>query len=418
MYNILLYIIIALASISLAKYLIYLLSTPWYVLKQARYLRASRGMQKKDIEDTLKVSVVVPAWNEEVGIKTSILSLLTNSYDNLEVIVVNDGSTDNTDQVVRDFIKDAYQPGVFGNKTLIYINNQQNGGKGHALNTGIKKSTGDLIITMDADTRFEPDAIYKMARYFIDPTLDAAVGNVKISNNRSTLGIVQQIEYTMGFYFKRTHALFGSEYIIGGAFGAFRRSVFQRFGYYDEINKTEDIELSTRLQYNGCNIMFAEDAIAYTEGPSTLKGLFKQRLRWKKGRFDTLIKYHHLFFSTKKQHRPFLTHFLLPISMLYEIQLVLDPLLAAFGLYYMYHTSNYAAMVSWAILTSFILFIGYIFGSEKNNKKALLLSPLYVFLYFAVNIAEMYAIFGSIKLLLKKQNVAWQNWQRIGVENA
>jgi cellulose synthase/poly-beta-1,6-N-acetylglucosamine synthase-like glycosyltransferase len=293
-----------------------------------------------------------------------------------------------------------------------------NGGKGSALNLGIKKATGDLIITMDADSRFEKDAVLNMVRYFVDPSLDAAVGNVKVSNTKTLIGLLQQIEYTMGFYFKRTHAFFGSEYIIGGAFGAFRRNVFDRFGYFDEHNKTEDIEFSTRLQFYGCNIMFAEDAIAYTEGASTFIGLLKQRLRWKKGRFDTLIKYHQLFFSTQKGHRPFLTHFLLPVSMLYEVQLVLEPILSLFGLYYMFATNNFAALISWSLLTCLILFIGYTFGSSKNNKKVLLISPLYVFLYFVVNIAEMYAIFGSIKLLIQNKNVEWQRWQRLGVENA
>lgn len=104
--------------------------------------------------------------------------------------------------------------------------------------------------------------------------------------------------------------------------------------------------------------------------------------------------------------------------MLYEIQLVLDPLLALFGLYYMVYTSNYASLVSWALLTTVILCIGYYFGSEKNNKKVLLISPLYVFLYFVINIAEMYAIFGSIRLLVQKKNIVWQSWQRLGIENA
>lgn len=282
-FNILLYIVIGLASISMVKYFIYMFSTPLYILKQAKFLKASKGMSKEAIENRLKVSVIVPAWNEEVGIRTSILSLLSNSYDNLEIIVVNDGSTDKTDQVIRTFIEKHFKPEIFGTKTLKYIDKKENGGKGSAINAGIKKSSGDLIITMDADTTFERDAILNMARYFVDPTLDAAVGNVKVSNTKTMIGLLQQIEYTMGFYFKRTHAFFGSEYIIGGAFGAFRRSVFNRFGYFDEVNKTEDIEFSTRLQYNGCTIMFAEDAIAYTEGASTLKGLFKQRLRWKKG---------------------------------------------------------------------------------------------------------------------------------------
>lgn len=417
MLNALFYLGIGFAAISVTRYLVYLFSTPWYVLKQERYLRSLRRVSQNNIEQKLKVSVIVPAWNEEVGIRTSVMSLLASDYNNLEIIVVNDGSTDKTHEVMLNFLQNGYQSGLFGNKSLFYIQNHENGGKGHALNTGIKKSSGDLIITMDADTRFEPDAVYKMVRYFINNEIDAAVGNVKISNNKSILGRMQQIEYTMSFYFKRAHVLYGSEYIVGGAFGAFRRDVFEKYGFFDEYNKTEDIEFSIRLQANGCNIMYAEDAIAYTEGPTTLKGLFKQRLRWKKGRFDALLKYKTLFFSTNKSHKFFLTHILLPLSLLCEIQILVDPILVGLTIYYIVATGEYSAFLVWAVLMVAIISIGYLFGSKKNNYKTLLFSPLYMILYIVINMAEWYAVVGSVILLLRKKNVVWQSWQRIGVEN-
>ena len=106
---------------------------------------------------------------------------------------------------------------------------------------------------------------------------------------------MQQIEYTLGFYFKRTNSIFNCEYIIGGAFSIFTRSVFDKCGYFDENNRTEDIEFSTRIKSFGLKTVFIEDAIAYTEGASSLKGLLKQRLRWKNGRLDTFIRYSNMF---------------------------------------------------------------------------------------------------------------------------
>jgi len=129
---------------------------------------------------------------------------------------------------------------------------KKNGGKGSALNYGIKKSVGNLIVTMDADTIFEKDALIKAARYFINKNLDAAVGNVKISNSRTLLGLIQQIEYTMGFYFKRTHSIFNSEYIIGGAFGVFRKEMFQKYGFLTK--KTKQKILSIQLDYKQADV--------------------------------------------------------------------------------------------------------------------------------------------------------------------
>ena len=316
------YVILVLTVITVSKYLFYVLSSPIYNLTKKKLLKRSNDLSKEEIEKKIKVSVVVPAWNEEVGVITSVRSLLNSDYTNLEVIVVNDGSTDRTDLKVRKFLESAeYERIKKTGRKLKYIA-KENGGKGSALNAGIKKSTGEIIVTMDADTVFEKDAIYEVAKYFLNPEIDAAVGNVKVANSKSVVGIIQQIEYTVGFYFKRTHSVFNCEYIIGGAFGVFRRRVFKKYGLFDVKNKTEDIELSTRLQYHGCKMIFIEDAIAYTEGPVSVDGLMKQRLRWKKGRLDTFWTHRSLFFSRDKKHNKVLTHYLLPITLFLGFYLV------------------------------------------------------------------------------------------------
>ncbi len=207
-YTILLYILVSLAGISLVKYVIYLISAPFYYVKRARLLKPSKALTQEQIEQQLPVSVVVPAWNEEVGIQNTLKSLYLNTYNNMEIIVVSDGSTDNTAQKVYEF-KDKILPTLTTDKThkRITFYEKENGGKGSALNYGIKRSRGKIIITVDADTVFEKDAIYKIVRYFINPEVDAGVGNVKVANNRTLIGFLQQLEYTMGFYFKRTHAV-------------------------------------------------------------------------------------------------------------------------------------------------------------------------------------------------------------------
>ena len=407
-------IIFGLALFTGFKYVLYLITSQFYHFNRNKYLRFSVNLSKDEIEKRIKITVIVPAWNEEVGILTSVKSLLKSTYKNLEIIVVNDGSIDETDKVVKNFMAHDLGSRLSPGKEFKYFA-KKNGGKGSAINFGIGKSTGDVIVTMDADTMFDPDALYNVAKYFTHPELDAAVGNVKIANSRNLLNIIQQIEYIVGFYFKRTHSVFNSEYIIGGAFGAYRRNCFERYGLLDEDNKTEDIEYSTRLQANDCNIVYIEEAIAYTEGPDTLHGLRKQRLRWKKGRLDTFIKHRSLFFKKSRRGNKFLTHFLLPITLFYEFELIFEPVLTVYGIYYLYRTGNFYPLLAWVVFTGIIYFIAFTFGSKKNSKTAFFFVPSYFLLSYVLTFVEVIAMYKSMKLLFARQDVVWQRWNRKGI---
>lgn len=414
---IILTLIVAFSWISYLRYIVYLLIAPFYTIKQCSYHKISQPLLKSKIERSLKVSVIIPAWNEGVGIISSIRSLLNNTYKNIEIIVVNDGSQDDTESIIKQFMRKEL-PLIYRIKNKFkYLCHKQNQGKGKALNSGIKHSTGDIIITVDGDTKLHKNAIENIVRHFIDPSVEAVVGNVKIANSKTMLGLLQQIEYTLVFYFKRVHSVMDSIFIVGGAFGAFRRNVFNRFGYFDECSKTEDIEFSTRLKWHGCKIVFAEDAIAYTEGPSTFMGLIKQRLRWKKGLIDTFIKYHDIFFSFNRKHNIFLSWVLLPYSLFGDIQLIFELILLPCILYYTIIYRLYYLWFGWTFFLVFTLIIIYLFGSKKNNRSNLLLSPLYYVLSLILFASEIYAIIGTIKLHIMNKDIVWQNWNRRGVEH-
>ncbi|OGM31626.1 hypothetical protein A2803_00510 [Candidatus Woesebacteria bacterium RIFCSPHIGHO2_01_FULL_44_21] len=413
-FNVILTLIIALSVITASKYIFYVLTSPFYYLNRSKFLKKSKEFTREEIQEFIKISVIIPARNEEVGVVSTIKSVLSSQYNNLEVVVVDDGSIDNTFKVIDEFNKTQGNEYLTKDKSLLYFS-KPNGGKGSALNYGIQHSNGDVVVTMDADTVFEKNALFRVARFFVDERVDAAVGNVKVANSKSIIGIIQQIEYTIGFYFKRVHSIFNSEYIIGGAFGVFRRDIFEKYGYFDESNKTEDIELSTRLQTKGCRIVFIEDAIAYTEGPATIKDLAKQRLRWKKGRLDTFIKHKGLFFSRKKYHSRFLTHYLLPITLFYEIELIIEPFLTVFGVYYLYRTHDFRALILWILFTGLINASAFVFGSSKNSRTAFVFLPLYFLLSYVLTFIEVYAMYMSIKLLISKKDVTWQRWNRKGV---
>ncbi|NJS41937.1 glycosyltransferase family 2 protein [Candidatus Gracilibacteria bacterium] len=316
-----------------------------------------------------RISVIVPAWNEEVGVVKTIDSVLKNTYKNIELIIVNDGSIDTTHQKVMEYIQDEVANKRLDLKNINYIA-QPNQGKGQALNNGIKASTGDIIMTIDADSALQPKAITNLVKYYLDPKIMCVVGNVKVAKNNTFVGLVQQLEYYFGFYFKRAYAILGAEYIFGGACASFRREVFDIIGYYDTDNKTEDIELSMRTRWAGLECTYAEDVVCYTEGASDVLSLVNQRVRWKKGRFDTFWRYRKIFLSVSKEHNSWLSFFILPYALLSELQLLFEPISISILITYSIVASDY---LSFAIGLIFILQI-YLVASflemkESNGRK-------------------------------------------------
>lgn len=408
-----------LATLMLVKYFVFLIFAAFYpVTEKLRRLRIlqNRKTQKKPYLPL--VSVVVPAWNEEVGIIRTVDSLFKNTYDNIEIIVVSDGSTDNTDTVVAAYI--AQQTKLKNQKihNLRYFAKER-GGKGSALNFGIDQARGEIIVTMDADSVFDVKAIENLVHYFEDPDINAVVGNVRVAENNTLVGLVQKLEYYFGFYFKRAHAVMGAEYVFGGACTAFRKvNTFDKYGLFDTINKTEDIEMSMRLRTNGIKCTYAEDVICYTEGATTLTGLINQRLRWKKGRLDTFIKYRSLFFSRRKEHNKFLTWFVLPYSLIGEIQLFFEPIAISLLIAYSYIAGDYFSLMFGSLFMFTIYYINALFNTNIKTLDRIFLIPSFFFtwgLFYLLVWVEYLALFKSLAMVVKGDDVVWQTWQRKGV---
>ncbi|MCT1459782.1 glycosyltransferase family 2 protein [Aestuariimicrobium sp. p3-SID1156] len=237
------------------------------------------------------------------------------------MVVINDGSTDRTDEVMRALVAEHQ---ASGHPARLVYERKPNGGKASAMNRALELASGELVITTDADSVMAPDALTHFARQFEDPTVMSVSGNVKIGNAVGIIGLVQQLEYMYGFWFKKADALMGSMYIVGGAAAAYRRRVFDTLPrtkdrtVFDERNITEDIEMSTRIQDAGHRISYAPDAVIHTEGPTEWKAFARQRLRWKYGRFLTFLQYRHLFFSTRRPQKAWLTMLVLPVALLWS----------------------------------------------------------------------------------------------------
>jgi cellulose synthase/poly-beta-1,6-N-acetylglucosamine synthase-like glycosyltransferase len=416
-------ITIFLATVMVIKYFVFLVAAALYSVRSAyrRYFILKVTVKKYGYVPEYKplVSIIIPAWNEEVGVLATLKSVLANTYANTEVIVVNDGSTDNSRQIIDDFIKEHTSVAKKKGQRVIqyYI---PNGGKGSALNFGIKKSKGQIILTMDADSAIAEDAIGNLVEHFRDPRVAAVVGQVRVANIRGRLvGRMQQLEYLFGFYFKRAHCLMGAEYIYGGACAAFRRSkTFDYFGPFDETNKTEDIEMSMRTKYHGLKSIYAEDVICYTEGAATYGGLISQRLRWKKGRFDTFIRYRRMFFSRAKHHNRVLGWFILPFALLSEVQLLLEPIGITLLVTYSIISGEYVSLALSMLFVGISYFIVAVFGERLTLQERLRLLVLYPFtwpLFYLIVWIEFHALLRSLHMGLRGDELEWQKWDREGI---
>ncbi len=408
-------IIILFASTLLIKYFIYMVISPWHDVYAARL--ASKNKKFINYEYQPLASVLVPAWNEETGIITTLKSLLNSTYKNLEIIVIDNASTDNTKKNVQRLIRE-YRKSMINkkNKTRIVCIEEKTQGKGHALNTGIATARGDIIISIDADCFVPPETVQNFVKHFEIPKVMAAVGNVKIGNTNSLIEVVQYLEFLFSFYFKKCDSIMNSIYIIGGAAGAFRKEVFKKLGGYNVTNITEDIELSFRIQYAGMKIVYAEDAIVYTEGAADFKGLIKQRLRWKRGRLETFINYRQMFFSGKKRHKKILSWFILPLAIFGDLQLFLELFFLIFVYIYSYLTNDYSSFISGIIVVNSMFAVQIFFDiNKKKNLNLLFLAPIGWLLFYASTFVEFSALIRTILGYIKKEQVQWQKWNRKGV---
>ena len=390
--------------------------SPWYDVYSAWVAHRQRKTQKRK-EFKGRVSVLVPARNEEVGIILTIKALLESSYKNLEIIVIDNASTDNTYLKVLELIKD-YKKTVKQNKENIEIIclKEETPGKGHALNKGITVSKGELIISIDADCYVPPDTIQGFVNHFENPLVMAAVGNVKIGNTQTLIGIVQYLEFLFSFYFKKCDSILGSIYIIGGAAGAFRRKIFDEVGGYSVTNITEDIDLTFRIQYAGMKIVYAEDAVVYTEGASKLSDLMKQRLRWKRGRLQTFLDYRRMFFSGSKIHKKILSWFILPLAIFGDMQLFMELFFLIFVYIYSYLTNDYSSFISGIIVVTSMFMVQILFDYRtKKRANLIFLAPIGWLLFYISTLVEFNALVKTFWSYLKKEKVEWQVWKREGV---
>lgn len=230
-----------------------------------------------------RVTVIIPAYNEERVIEASVHRILASTYPELQVIVADDGSKDRTSPIVAE---------AFGNDPRVRLMTLVNGGKASALNRALAAADGEIIVALDADTQFEPETIGKLVRWFEKPEIGAVAGNAKVGNRVNLVTRWQAVEYvTAQNIERRALTRFDAIMVVPGAVGAWRRAALDDVGGYPEDTLAEDQDLTIAIQRKGWKIAYDEDAVAWTEAPETLRALGKQRFRWAFGTLQCLWKH-------------------------------------------------------------------------------------------------------------------------------
>lgn len=358
--------------------------------------------QAADPAFTPGVSVVIPAYNEEKVIAKTIASVLESTYPALEIIVVNDGSADNTSAVVKS---------SYGDRAGVILLEKENGGKSSALNLGFQRAAGEIIVAIDADTLLAQDAITLLINDFKDPAVAAVSGNVKIGNVHNLLTKWQHIEYVTGFNLeRRAFAAWDCISVVPGAIGAWRKSAVASCGYYEEDTLAEDTDMTLELLKNGYKVRFVEQAHAYTEAPSNLRSFLKQRARWSYGILQCLWKQRDLFCNSRDKVLGFLV---LPNMWLF--QYVFQALSPAVDLVFIAGLlGNSAAKVTAYYLVFLLADYAaslYAFGLEKEDRKVLVWLFLQRIIY---RLLMSYVVIKSLLSALKGIQLSWNKLKRLG----
>lgn len=328
------YIVLLLSFLNLLRMGVFLVGSDVHDIRKSFFKKktkdtAATGMRIRSWEPL--VSVLVPAHNEEKTLQRNLDSIRNSTYKNIELIIINDSSTDRTYNIARSF-QHQYRHSL----KRVEVLNVQVRGKARALNAGLAYAHGGLFMCLDADSALAPQALAIAVEQFADPTLGCMSSNVKILPSKGILNLFQQIEYLICYQMKKTETAINIQYIVGGIGSMFRTHLVRELGNYDTDTITEDIDLSMKMisHYAGSyRIGYHPDVITYTEAVHDIRGLMRQRFRWKYGRYQTFLKQRHLFWSRDKRHNKILSWLYLPYALLSELLYILEPLIIVLIVY-------------------------------------------------------------------------------------
>ena len=348
------------------------------------------------------VSIIVPAYNEEVNVVKSVENLLRCNYSNFEIIFVDDGSKDKTYDIVSS---------NFANHSKIKLFTKPNGGKASALNFGIAQSNAPFVVCIDADTKLKQDAVGLLVQHFINQKVGAVAGVVKVGNEINMLTKWQSIEYITSQNFDRkAFAYVNAITVVPGAIGAFRKEALQSAGMFTTDTLAEDCDLTIRILKAGYIVANESKALAFTEAPETTKQFMKQRFRWSFGVMQTFWKHREVIFNNRYKSLGWIAF---PDILLFKYIIpffspVAD-LLMILGLFTESREKIAVYYLIFTIVDALIAFVAFSFDKEKPSKLIWLLPQRIIYRWLM-----LWVLFRSMRKALKGELQSWGVLKRTG----
>ncbi|MEU5214502.1 bifunctional polysaccharide deacetylase/glycosyltransferase family 2 protein [Streptomyces sp. NPDC020742] len=355
-------------------------------------------------EVTEPVTVLVPAYNEEAGVEATVRSLLASTHRDLQILVIDDGSTDRTAEIA----------GSIGDPRVTVVH-QPNSGKPRALSTGLRYARCEIIVMIDADTVFEPDALRRLIQPLADPAIGAVSGNTKVGNRRRLLGRWQHLEYVLGFNLdRRMFEVLECMPTVPGAIGAFRRDALLAIGGVSDDTLAEDTDLTMALWRAGRRVVYEESAVAWTEVPSTFRQLWRQRYRWCYGTLQSMWKHRRALIERGPAGR-FGRRGLTYLALFQIVLPLFAPVVDVFALYGVCFGDSAQALGIWlAFLVVQMVTAGYALRLDGERLRTLWALPLQQFFYRQL----LYlVVIQSVVTALLGTRLKWHRMQRSGTAN-
>jgi len=390
----------------------------WMIGAIDYYIRRERRQpsfrQPPQLPSYPKVSFIVPCHNEEAHLQETISHLLLQDYPDFEIIAVNDGSSDETGPMLDRI--------ACNEPKMRVVHLAENQGKAMGLRMAAMVAQGEFLICIDGDALLDPHATTWMMHHFLSgPRVGAVTGNPRIRNRSSLLGKIQVGEFSaiMGMI-KRAQRIYGRVFTMSGVVSGFRKAALQHVGYWNLDMVTEDIDVSWRLQLNHWDIRFEPNALCWILMPETLRGLWRQRLRWSQGGSEVLLRYlRNLFVWKSRRMWGVYLEYLFSISWAYIMTVF--SLLWLWGLLFpLPYGIGFSGLVpGWSGvllgLTCLLQFgVGLALDSryEKSLGRYLYVMIWYPLAFWIINLLTM--VVGLPKALLKKtgQRAVWSGSDR------
>ena len=398
-------LIVRAVVVTLVIFLIFLFVRYFTLLWFAYLGHAERNvLGVREVSQLLPVSIIVPAYNEGRVLARALTSLTRIDYPEYEVLVVDDGSTDDTLLVASDW------EGRHGNGYFRVITKPK-GGKAAALNAGIAHSSHPLVFAMDADSYLEPRTLLRAARHFADPNVGAVAGNVKVENRGTIIGRLQALEYIEGLNMpRRAQGFVAAVNIVPGPVGMFRREALDEIGGYDTDTFAEDADLTMKMMAAGWRVEYEDTAIAWSEAPERWIDLVQQRYRWTRGILQTIRKRRGLFL------RPFPDLPLWVSTVQLAFEALVWPMLNVFGhLFFAIVALLFGAgelIVYWMILLTLLDLVAALVTVSMEEESLSLVPMALIYRFVFILFLDVVKMFATLEELFRLE-MGWGKLQRI-----